>query len=184
MRIILFLAITFSFASVKSQTVLPLELPSYSQTANSLNNVPVHDSVPKSKWFFSSYRGISTGVTFFNRGNAAFVAAPMGLQLNRRLNNNLYAFANVAVAPAFTSFNPTLLNSGINKPYGYNGYNMLRPNSFGINPSVSLGLMYVNDAKTFSISGSISAERISYPLVPYYPVNNTTQSQVIPAKGK
>jgi hypothetical protein len=39
-----------------------------------------------------------------------------------------------------------------------------------------IGLMYVNDAKTFSISGSIGIERSTYPLLPYYPVNTTSQN--------
>jgi hypothetical protein len=39
--------------------------------------------------------------------------------------------------------------------------------------------MDVNDAKTFSISGNVSAERGYYPGMPYYPVNNVAQPPVL-----
>jgi len=46
---------------------------------------------------------------------------------------------------------------------------MVNPYSFGINSRVDIGLMYINDARTFSISGSIGVERAAYPV--YYPSN-------------
>jgi hypothetical protein len=39
--------------------------------------------------------------------------------------------------------------------------------------------MYINDAKTFSISGSISAERGVYPVMPYYPMNHAAQQPLL-----
>ena len=51
-------------------------------------------------------------------------------------------------------------------------------NNFGLYPAASIGLMYINDARTFSISGSISAEKSPYSILPYYPVNNETHSPV------
>ena len=102
-------------------------------------------------------------------------SAPMGLQLNRRINNNLYAFANVTVAPSYISINPSYL-TGFNKNLSNRSFNQ---NSFGLYPAASLGLMYVNDAKTFSISGNISAEKSVYPAVPYYPLNQSKQSPVL-----
>jgi hypothetical protein len=113
-------------------------------------------------------------VSFFKGGNASVFSAPMGLQLDRRLNNNLYAFANVTVAPSYISINPSYL-SCLNKNLTNSPFNQ---NSFGLYPAASFGLMYINDAKTFSISGSISAERSMYPGVPYYPMNGRTQSPV------
>lgn len=167
MRVILFIATLLSFTTVKSQTIVPFGAPAYSGISF-LNSPQTHDSLSKSKWFLSSYSGISTSVSFFNGGNATILALPMGIQLNRRLNNNLYAFANVAVAPAFVSLNPSFINTSNNKNYMGNPF---MSNSFNVYPSVSLGLMYVNDARTFSISGSISAERGSYPILPYYQGN-------------
>ena len=120
--------------------------------------------------------GLSTSFTFFKGGNATIVAAPLGLQLNRRLNDNLYAFANVSVAPAYINFNRSFINTDFNKA---NQSNPFRSNSFGMYSSASLGLMYINDNKTFSISGSLSVEKNNSPLLPYYPINNTKPSTVI-----
>ena len=167
MRIILFIIAFFCFTVVKSQTVFPFSGPAY-PGISFVNNIQPRDSLSKSKWFLSTYSGLSTSISFFNGGNATILAAPMGIQLNRRLNNNLYAFANVAVAPAFISLTPSLITTGNNKNYLANPFSS---NSFNVYPSVSLGLMYVNDARTFSISGSISAERSSYPIFPYYQGN-------------
>lgn len=127
----------------------------------------------------SKYTGISTGITFYNGGRATFLAAPMGLQLSRRLNDNLYAYANIAVAPAITRLNPGLLHTGMNKPFGVNSSNS---NSFQVNPSASVGLMYVNDAQTFSISGGFRVERSSYQFLPYYPPVFPKNQGVQPAK--
>jgi hypothetical protein len=92
--------------------------------------------------------------------------------LNRRLNNNWYAFATVTVAPSYVSINPSYL-TGFSKNFNNRSF---KQNSFGLYPATSLGLMYVNDAKTFSISGSISAEKNVYPMFPYYPVNHSNQN--------
>ena len=155
----------FTCASARSQTVI--------------NTMPFNtwhaadSSIQKHKWFVTSYAGIS-GVTFFNGGISSFLTAPFGLQLNRTLNNNLVAFANVTAAPAYTGLNP--FATGINKAYGYNPYKR-----FGAYSSASLGLMYVNDARTFSISGSIGVERSSNPLLPFYTGNPHRQANVTPA---
>jgi len=47
-------------------------------------------------------------------------------------------------------------------------------NNLGIYQSASLGVMYINDARTFSISGSIGIEKSVYPsysLPAYSPAN-------------
>ena len=178
MRIFFLFVSLFFFVTVKSQTVLSPGAGIASQSQALLNNSHSHGSLSAPKWFFSSYRGLSTSVIFFNGGNASIFSAPMGLQLNRKLNNNLYAFANLTVAPSYISINPSYL-SGLNKNFSNSPFNQ---NSFGLYPAASLGLMYINDAKTFSISGSISAERSVYP-APYYPLNHTTQNPVF-LRGK
>lgn len=180
MRIILLMAILFSFLAVKAQTVLPFSSADYLQNAGFVNIHP-RDSLSTRKWFFSMDRGISTGISFFNGGNATIIAAPMSLQLNRRLNNNFYAFANVTVAPAYTSFNRSFITTGNNKTFGNNISGL---NGFDLYPAVSLGLMYINDQKTFSISGSISGERSSYFLLPYYPPANSRKNTVILSTGR
>jgi hypothetical protein len=175
MRVFLLVVMLFFFVTVKSQTVVSPGFGMYPQSGALLNNSHFHDSVSAPKWFFSSYRGLSTSVSFFKGGNASIFSAPMGLQLNRRLNNNWYAFANVTVAPSYISINPSYL-SGFNKNFSNNPF---KQNSFGLYPAASLGLMYINDAKTFSISGSISAERGVYPVMPYYPMNHAAQQPLL-----
>jgi hypothetical protein len=175
MRLFFVVFMLFFFVTVRSQTVLSPGLDVYPQSHALLNSGHFPDSVSARKWFFTSYIGLSTSVSFFKGGNASLFSAPMGLQLNRRLNNNWYAFANVTVAPSYISINPSYLD-GFNKNFSVNSFNQ---NSFGLYPAASLGLMYVNDAKTFSISGSVSAERGVYPIMSYYPANNPGQHTVL-----
>jgi hypothetical protein len=128
-----------------------------------------------SKWSTSFNWGMSTGFSFFNGGNAMVFAAPVGWQLNRRLTNNVYAFAGVSVAPAYINFNHSFLYSDAQKfspAYG------IRANNYGIYSRTELGLMYVNDARTFSISGSMGIQRSSNPLFLYQPVNGAKTNQV------
>lgn len=172
MRVFILVFMLFFFVSAKSQSILAPGISMFPQSSNLLNNRHLNDSTATRKWFFSSYKAISTSVSFFKGGNASIFSMPIGLQLNRRLNNNFYAFANVTVAPSYISINPSYLGS-FNKN---NTGKSFQQNSFGIYPAASLGLMYVNDAKTFSISGSISAERNVYPALPYYPENNSTRN--------
>src|SRR5678815_4571009 len=67
----------------------------------------------KKKWFLTSYSNIGIGFNFFNGGTATVVSAPVGLQLNRQLNNNLYAFTGVSIAPTYVNFNRSFLSPGI-----------------------------------------------------------------------
>ena len=175
---IILLAFVLFTTQVKAQTVLPGSLIGYNQRANFANDMHLDDSLSKKKWSFNRYIGLSTNFIFFKGGSAAIFEAPIGLQVNRRLNNNLYAFANVSVAPAYVSFNQPY--------YGTAGYKSNLNNSFNANSlnmysSASLGLQYVNDAKTFSISGSISVERSNYPMAPVYPAVIETKPKAIPA---
>jgi len=120
------------------------------------------------KWFLTSYSNIGVGFNFMNGSSATVVSAPVGLQLNRQLNNNLYAFTGVSVAPTYVNFNHSFLSPGITKAYPGNG---LRSDYFGLYSSVNMGLMYVNDARTFSISGSVGVSRSTYPMLYYPPAN-------------
>jgi hypothetical protein len=77
------------------------------------------------------------------------------------LNDNFYAFAGVSLAPAFTTFNSSMMATSqghFTTPMGY-----FNPNGFNVYSRAEMGLMYVNDQKTFSISGSISVQRGSSP---------------------
>lgn len=124
---------------------------------------------------------VSAGYSFFRGGSFSYLSAPVGLQLNRRLNNNVYAFAGISVNPTYINFNQPVPLSGMNK--GMYGSSMYGPQSFGVYPKAELGLMYVNDEKTFSISGSISVQRGGYSVFPYRQVN-TQQNNMVTRPGQ
>ena len=175
MRIIITLIILFFATVSEAQTPAPLGFMDYSQRAYSHNSIK--DSMPNSKWFLSKYAGVSTGFSFYKGGNATFFSAPVGLRLNRMLNNNLYAFAGVYVAPAYVNFNHAFLSADADKSNPNNRF--LKSGYMGMYSKADIGLMYVNDAKTFSISGSIGIERSTYPLFPYNAVNTTQPNPIV-----
>jgi hypothetical protein len=165
MRLILLVFASMVLLSAKAQSYLPVSTLNFAQwqpfstyhTLSDSNNL-------NQKWYLTKYVGISAGFGFFNGAGGSFISAPVGLQLNHPLNNNLIAFAGVSAAPAFFNFS----NSFTNPSYPGNVPNAY---GFGLNSRVDLGLMYINDAKTFSISGSIGVDRYSYPV---FPSNRTT----------
>jgi len=166
MRTVVLIAFLFSVFSLKAQTFMPGGFIDYGYRGNMLQSALSNDSTSSKKWFVTKYSGISTSFTFSKAGSATVVAAPpMGIQLNRRLNNNLYAFAGVSVAPAYVSFNQTFLSAPFSKSNPANSF--YTGSGLAVYSRAELGLQYVNDEKTFSISGSIGIERSSYPM-PYY----------------
>ena len=174
MRIVLVLTLLIVAAAARAQIPM-LGLNDYSQRQALVRNSHMYDSGFNKKWFVTTYAGVSTSFSFFHGGNAAVVSAPLNLQLNRRLNNNLYAFAGVSVAPAYINFSQAFVTTDINKSIA--GRNSFNSNSFGMYSRAEVGLMYVNDERTFSISGSIGIERNNYPVYPYNQYNqiNTTK---------
>ena len=161
-RILLVMLVSIAFLSTKAQTHLPVSSFNYNQWQSFPGYHPFNESNNlNQKWYFSKYSGLSAGYVFFTGGSAAFISAPVGIQLNHPLNNNLIAFAGISAAPAFFNFSSTFTNSS------YPGSNMSNAYGFGMNSRVDVGLMYINDAKTFSISGSIGIEKSSYPV--YFP---------------
>jgi len=62
------------------------------------------------------------------------------------------------------SFNQRFLTTDVNKGMQNTFF---RSNGVGMYTAAEMGLMYVNDARTFSISGSVSIEHTSYPGMPY-----------------
>jgi hypothetical protein len=153
-RTILFAAILLSAVTVKAQ--MPLSFGALNGTQpyfSHFNQVGGLNTLHK-KWFFSKYAGISTGIMAFNGGMGTFLSAPMGLQINRQLNNNTYAFAGVSVAPSFYNFNGAFSQPMLNKNNGF-----MNANHFGAWSTGYMGLMYINNDRTFSISGSIGVSR-------------------------
>ena len=165
MRIMFVVLMLTSSLIVKAQTILQASNINHLQLQSFTVNNRFKDSSLNKKWFVNKYIGFSSSFGFFNGGNATVLAVPVGLQLQRRLNNNWYAFAGASVAPAYTSFNKSFLSANVNK-FSQNN-NFLTSKRLDIYSRAELGLMYVNDQKTFSISGSIGVERSSYPLVPF-----------------
>lgn len=162
MRISLLIFAFTSFISLRGQTVLPASGIGYMQPLAYEHNHLLRDSnALQQKWSVSIHGGIGAGYSFFNHGSAAFFPVSAGLQVNRRLNNNLYAFAGVQAAPVFFNFNSSLIGTNPHKNYmAMPGFNA---NGLGIYTGVQAGLMWVNDDKTFSVSGSIGVGRSSYP---------------------
>ena len=157
------LALAFiSFFSVRAQSYLPAGNNNYPQQGDFNHYQVLNDSNRlQQNWSVSIYAGIATGFAFFNNGISAFLPASIGVQLNRRLTNNLYAFAGVSAAPAFFYFNRSFNNGDLHQ--NFMSTPQFNANGLGIYSGVHAGLMYVNDAKTFSISGSIGVSHNSYP---------------------
>jgi hypothetical protein len=158
MRKIFLLALLISSVATEAQAPLSCGFTGYHPLLPAYH---IPDGPAARKWSLTPYGSISTGFIFLGSGSASFLAAPLGLQLNRRLNNNLYAFAGVSAAPTYINFNSSFLSPNLNKT-GFFNYGRS-----GIYSRAELGLMYVNEERTFSISGSIGVERSSYPLFPY-----------------
>ncbi len=165
MRTFILVIILISSGTIEAQTYLPIGPMDYMQREPAGNNTHSILKTRNKKWFLSTYSGISGSFVFFNGGNATVFAAPLGLQLNRRLNNNFYAFAGISAAPAYINFNHSFLSSPVNKTNQNNG--PFKSNYFDLYSKAELGLMYVNDARTFSVSGSIGVQRSNYPFLPY-----------------
>ncbi|HMH22174.1 MAG TPA: hypothetical protein VK563_10370 [Puia sp.] len=168
MRLILAIVASITFLFAKAQTHLPISQLGYGQWVPSPDHPLLADSNSSDhKWQLTHYAGFTAGAIFW-AGSTSFISVPAGLQLSRPLNKNLYGFAGVSVAPVFFSFNRLYTQPVLN--LSYPGHNLPMGNGFGLNSGVEAGLMYINDAKTFSISSSIGVDRTSYPA---YPTNRT-----------
>jgi hypothetical protein len=181
MRILGGLILLIFSISVKAQTALPGSYIDHSQRQSFADNNRFNDSVPDKKWFVSKYIGISSGIGFYNGGNTTMLAVPVGIQINRRLNNNWYAFAGASVAPTYINFNHSFLSSNTGKSFQNNAFSAA--NGLNMFSRAEMGLMYINDQKTFSISGSISVERSSYPLVPINQMSTAKPTTFIAPKN-
>jgi hypothetical protein len=175
MRIIFtFVVMVFSTA-LQAQTMLPGSFSNNAYGNNFVRNKNVYDSSAPKKWFLTSYTGITAGYSFFRGGDASFVAAPISFQLNRRLSNNLYAYAGITAAPTYFNFNRAFLTTDLNK---LNTRNMFyHPGNLSMYSAATMGLMYINDARTFSVSGSISVERSNYNYPLFYNNQLNTNKQ-------
>lgn len=164
-RTILFVAILISAVVVKAQS--PLNFGAVNQPYfQHFRQLGDSNSLHK-KWFFSKYAGISTGFMAFKGGGGSFLSAPVGLQVYRRLNDNVYAFAGVSVAPSIFNFNGAFYQPTINKNNSF-----MNASNLGVYSSAQMGLMYINPERTFSISGSIGVGSY-YGRSPFYAPGNS-----------
>jgi hypothetical protein len=175
MRTLLAIFASISFLSLKAQTHLPISQLDYSQGLFSPRyNQFVYSGALDHKWHLTKYAGLSAGSVFYpGPGNTSFLAVPIGLQLSRPLNKNVYAFAGISATPVFFSTNRLLAYPSMNPSYPVNPFS--NGYGFGSNTRVEMGLMYINDAKTFSISGSVGIDRSSYPVYPSTRTNTKKQ---------
>ncbi|MBS1666072.1 MAG: hypothetical protein JST58_01705 [Bacteroidetes bacterium] len=177
MRDFLLFLLLDSSISLKAQMPLPASFADNTFSNNPFGQHQTLKTGVNKKWFLNTYSGIGSSYYFFKGGNAWAMTAPMGLQLSRKLDNNVYAFAAVSAVPAYINFNQSFLTTNVNKGfpnYGING------NHFGFSSRVEMGLMYINDARTFSISGSIGVERSSSSFLMYQPTNTITNGFLQP----
>lgn len=173
MRLVFLFIICLSFFSLKAQIYAPLSPFSYGPANRFGHYHLMNDSNSlEKKWSVTKYAALSSSWLFMNGANGNVISAPIGLQVNRRLNNNLYAFAGASVAPAYFNFNRPIPATAGNKNFlAVPGINS---NGFGMSSRIEAGLMYVNDERTFSISGSIGIERNNYP---FYPATRSISQQ-------
>lgn len=154
-RAIIFIAILMSAVSIKAQFAAPYNpSPGYRSV-----NQPADTGYLRKKWSFSHYAAVSAGFVAFRGGGARFLSVPLGLQVSRQLHNNVYAFGGVSVTPSLLQgTGPAFYQPGFDK-----SYNLMQPNrSYSINPAAQIGVMYISNDKTFSISGSINVSRSTY----------------------
>jgi hypothetical protein len=173
MRITLIILISLSVASLQAQLGFQPGMNSFAQTGGSYTLLTDSGSLSQ-KWSFNKYAGISAGFGVSGRGNS-ILSAPIGLQVNRRLTNNLFAIAGVSAGPAYFSLNRSFSDFNIYK--NQMGIAPAHANGFGIYQRAELGLMYINDSRTFSISGSFGVDRSSYPTFPANRLSPRTQQQ-------
>ena len=147
MRILMSTILLTAFLSTKAQ--LPLLAPGFSPIP-ALGNT----TNPTQKWQLKPYASLQAGYAFFH-GGISYLSVPAGIALFHPLNNNFSAFAGVSAAPVAFS---------MSRLYNDPAANFSRPYGLGLNAGVQAGLIYTNDAKTFSISGSVGVERGSYPV--------------------
>lgn len=175
MRLLLGMFFSIAFLSLKAQSPYsPGINPIMQRTMmNQYRILPDSNSWNK-KWSLNKYAGISTGFQFFNGNQATMLSAPAGIQLTRRLTNNVFAFTGVSIAPTYFTLNPSF-DPSFNK--NYMGGHSPAINQFGLSSMAEMGLLYVNDQRTFSISGSIGVGSNSYPA--YHPYKSLPLQQPV-----
>ena len=144
--------------AAKAQSPLFYGTQPHTQSALGNPEQAADTSYRPKKWFITKYAGISTGFIAFKGGSSSYLSAPLEWMINRQLTNNVYAFGGVSVTPSLLQYNGAFYQPGIDKNNGF----MRTNNNFSINPAARIGVMYISNDRTFSISGSVSVSRSSY----------------------
>ncbi|WP_090104452.1 hypothetical protein [Chitinophaga sp. CF118] len=157
-RTILFAAILVSFTAVKAQIASSSGAMNGMQSDFKKHPQQVSDSSNvQKKWFLTKYAGVSSGFVAFKGGSSNFLSVPLALQVNRQLTNNLYAFGSVSIVPYLFHYNSASYQPAINK-----NNSLMQTNNFSVYSDAKIGVMYINNERTFSISGSVGVSRSSY----------------------
>ncbi|QHS59124.1 hypothetical protein [Chitinophaga agri] len=155
-RTILFTAILMSATTVavKAQESSAADAVSNASPAFGHPQQLTDTNYLRKKWFVTRYTGLSTGFVGFKGGSGTYLSVPLALQVNRELNNNLYAFGSVSAEPYLFNSNFTFAQPGNGKTNNY-----MQVRNFGAAATARIGLTYTNNDRTFSISGSIGVSR-------------------------
>ncbi len=134
----------------------------YGGAQNNISGVRVNKLVAAShvanpKWSFHTFNGLGFAPGAWRGSYTNAFSASMGMQVNRHINKNLFAFAGVNASPVYTSLRETFLRTDLGKASFNHGF--MRSNNFSLYQQVQLGFGYVNDARTFQISGSIGVQK-------------------------
>jgi hypothetical protein len=148
-----------------AQTHLPAGGPGFGfspwQPVTSLPSFNV--DATKNNWQLKPFASLSAGYMYFGGGGVSYLSAPVGVALFRPLNANWTAYGAATVTPAFYNVNNfSTIPAGAN----YHGYPYQSGYGMSVTPGIQGGLIYTNDAKTFSISGHLSVEKTNYPVYP------------------
>lgn len=153
LRTLLFAVVFMSGMAAKAQTDTSFSVMNGMEPAF---RHPLDTNYIQKKWFVTKYTGISTGFVAFKGGSGSFLSVPLALQVNRQLTNNFYAFGQVSATPYVFRYNGMPYQPAISKN---NGFMQTQRNNFAAYSDAKIGVMYISNDKTFSISGSIGVSR-------------------------
>jgi hypothetical protein len=171
MRTLLTALVLISCLFTQGQSHLPIPTTAYGYGsgfgfvpwANPVPTGVLLSGNPNQKWQIRPYGSLSLGYLFLNGGGSPYLAAQTGVALIHPLTKNVSAFGAVTATPTIFSINRLYTDPAMGASNNFSrGYNL------NLNTGIQAGLIYTNDDKTFSISGSVGVERGSNP---YYPVN-------------
>lgn len=156
LRIIFLAAVLMSGLAVNAQTdssfgAMNRWESGFKRPASDTNHI-------QKKWFVTKYAGVSAGFVAFNGGGGSFLSVPLSLQLNRQLTHNLFAFGAVSAAPMVFRSNSMFYQPAMNK----GATSWMQTNNFSAWSDARIGVMYISNDKTFSISGSVGVGRGTY----------------------